>query len=225
MPVRHREVFRHLGAGTFGHDVEIVETDESLSNRVSSATCSWASRIWAALEATGEADNTVVVFVSDNGYLWGEHRQFFGKDAAFDESIRVPLIIRAPGLVGGPRQESRLALNIDLAPTLAAMAGVTPSSPVDGVSLVPLLRDVATDWRTDFLVEHFDFSSTGLRDSTGVRTGAWKYTEYSVTGDSELYDLVNDPDELQSRHADPAYAVPKEALRVRLNQLRNAGPQ
>jgi len=175
--------------------------------------------IVSALDATGQADDTIIVYTSDNGYVWGEHREFAGKDSDFEESIRVPLIIRAPGLVGAPREESRLALNIDLAPTLAAAAGVTPTSPVDGASLLPLLRDEASPWRTDFLIEHFDFSSAGLFNYAGVRTDEWKYVEYPITGEAELYDLVNDPYELDSRHADPAYDGIKATLQSRLDEL------
>ena len=175
--------------------------------------------IVSALDATGQADDTIIVYTSDNGLVWGEHREFAGKDSDFEESIRVPLIIRAPGLVGAPREESRLALNIDLAPTLAAAAGVTPTSPVDGASLLPLLRDEASPWRTDFLIEHFDFSSAGLFNYAGVRTDEWKYVEYPITGEAELYDLVNDPYELDSRHADPAYDGIKATLQSRLDEL------
>ena len=177
--------------------------------------------LMAALDATGQSDNTVVVFTSDNGYLWGEHRLFFGKDYPYEESLRVPLIIRDPRLVGAPRTETRLALNIDLAPTLAELAGVNPTTAVDGMSLVPLLRDPAAPWRSDFLFEWGRLSApprAGLPPYVGVRSERFKYCSYPTVGLAELYDLTIDPNELNDLSSDPSYARVRAELQSRLDE-------
>src|SRR5205814_2071584 len=105
-----------------------------------------------ALRDTGRLDDTMIVFASDNGLAWGEHR-WQRKQVPYEESIRVPLVIRYPPLTPDAVTVPQPALNIDLAPTFAAVAGV-PTPHVDGRSLLPLLRGTATPWRHDFLIEH-----------------------------------------------------------------------
>ena len=107
------------------------------------------------LDADGVLDNTYIVFTSDNGYFLGEHRIPLGKQAPYDESIRVPLIVRGPGVAAGAVVDF-IALNIDLAPTFAELAGASPPDFVDGRSLLPLLDgDPPAEWRHGFLVEHY----------------------------------------------------------------------
>ena len=108
-----------------------------------------------ALEESGELDNTYIFFTSDNGYHAGEHRLTTGKWTAYEEDIRVPLIVRGPGVPEGAKREE-LVLNNDLAPTFADIAGAQVPSFVDGRSLMPLLTDnplAPEDWRSAFLVE------------------------------------------------------------------------
>ncbi|BAC88587.1 sulfatase family protein [Gloeobacter violaceus] len=159
----------------------------------------------AALERRGVLGNTIVVFTSDNGYLFGQHR-LTGKNVIYEESIRVPLVVRLPGSTA-LRLIEQLAVNIDLAPTIAAWAGATPTLTVDGRSLVPLLANPELPgWRKRFLLEHGDVRGSG--NSTGVRTGS-RDTEYPNTvfiqfdnGERELYALDADPAQLESRHLD-----------------------
>jgi arylsulfatase A-like enzyme len=108
------------------------------------------------LGADGVLDNTYIVFTSDNGYHLGEHRIPLGKQSPYDESIRVPLIVRGPGVAAGAVVDS-IALNVDLASTFAELASASPADFVDGRSLVPLLDgDPPAEWRHGFLVEHYD---------------------------------------------------------------------
>ncbi len=108
------------------------------------------------LSATGALDNTYILFMSDNGYHLGEHGIPVGKQSPYDESLRVPLIVRGPGVPAGVVEDA-IALNIDLAPTFAELAGASPAAFVDGRSLVPLLHGEApAGWRHGFLVEHYD---------------------------------------------------------------------
>jgi arylsulfatase A-like enzyme len=181
--------------------------------------------------------NTVFVFTSDNGFLHGEHRMS-DKSVAYEESIRVPLYIAAPG-VAGPRTVDAIVLDNDLAPTLAELAGAVPSPPADGRSLVPLLAGPApAEWRKRFLVEYwtsgdlvFDVPSyaavrTGSGDVRPQRLYAEYYAEAlapATVTDLELYDLTVDPYELQSVHADPGRLFERDALRAQLAGLRTCG--
>jgi N-acetylglucosamine-6-sulfatase len=111
-------------------------------------------RILGAVDASGQTGNTVVIFTSDNGLCWEEHR-WIGKGCPYEECLRVPLVIRSPPLARGRRQDARMALNIDLAPTIAALAHVPVAPGTDGQSLVPLLRRSGAPWRAAFLFEYF----------------------------------------------------------------------
>jgi N-acetylglucosamine-6-sulfatase len=180
------------------------------------------ARILAALERTGRLHNTLIVFTSDNGYAWGEHRHS-GKTDPYDESIRVPFIVRYDALVGTPHEDRRLVLNIDLAPTFADLAGVFLPF-VDGRSLVPLLTRSSVRWRSDFLVEHVRLQ-TAPRIPTycAVRNAETTYVSYE-TGEEELYDLVADPYQLTNLARNRAARSALVALRARLGQLCNPPP-
>lgn len=176
-----------------------------------------------ALEATGQADNTIFVFTSDNGHFWGEHRLFFGKNFPYEESIRIPLVIRYPRLIAAAREDDRQVLNIDLPPTLASLAGVPIPASVDGESLAPLLENAATPWRSDFVIELWSNNeSDGLPTYAGVRNDTRKYVGYPSAPDAELYDLVSDPYELENRAHDPAYQDVVATLQARLDALLNS---
>ena len=171
--------------------------------------------IVAALRATGELDNTLVVFTSDNGWMQGEHRVPQGKVVPYEESIRVPLIIRGPGLPAGKRV-STLVGNVDVAPTILDVAGARAGVVVDGRSLLPIVRKKPFD-RT--LVIETGPRTNGADWYVGLRTPRWKYVEHS-TGEQEFYDLQRDPYELTSVHNDPRYADTRAALADQLESLR-----
>jgi arylsulfatase A-like enzyme len=147
----------------------------------------------AALEETGKLADTMVVFTTDNGYSWGEHR-WAGKRLPYDEAIRVPLVIRYDRLGVPARVETRAALNIDLAPTITEAAGVTVAGR-DGRSILPLLGGGETAWRKRFQIEYYD--PPFFPSYCGYRGGRWKYVQYR-TGEEELYHLVRDPYELRN---------------------------
>ena len=170
-----------------------------------------------ALKRRGALRNTVIVFMSDNGFMWGEHR-LGGKIWPYEESIRVPLVIRVPWQ-HGPRVDRHFALNIDLASTIAQLAHVKPGLPQDGRSLVPLLRGKSPAWRDEFVEEYLGesmLSDDGPPPFVALRTKRWMYVEYS-TGWRELYDLEHDPYELVNRARDPALATVRHHLRHRLD--------
>ena len=165
------------------------------------------------LRATGELHRTLILFTSDNGFFHGEHRVAFGKVLPYEPSIRVPLLMRGPGVPRGARR-SQLVANVDHAATILDAANVRPRRPLDGVSLLPLARDRGKELGRDILLEnqpsqiHYD----------GIRTRRYKYVEYWA-GDRELYDLARDPYELESQHENPAYARVRAALATRLRRL------
>ncbi len=152
------------------------------------------------LQSVGALENTYIVFTSDNGQHAGEHRIPDGKAQPYEESIRMPLLVRGPG-VGAGSTTNRLALNTDYFPTFTDLAGATTPEYVDGRSLRPLLEgSTATTWRSAFLLERGINPYPGLSQDAepfyGIRTSdGRKYVEYSG-GFRELYDLKTDPYEL-----------------------------
>jgi arylsulfatase A-like enzyme len=179
------------------------------------------AKVVAELKRTGRLDDTLIVFTSDNGFLQGQHRIVNHKELPYEPSIRVPLVVRGPGVPANTHL-SQLAMNVDLAPTIAAAAHVTPQREEDGRSLLPLLRDPSTVWNRDILLERGPGGNTqGIaRLYTGIRTDRYAYVEYA-TGEKELYDLQADPWELDSKAGDPAYAAIESDLAARLARLRD----
>ncbi len=155
------------------------------------------ARIVHALADTGRLRNTLLVYMSDNGFMWGEHR-LTNKQAPYEESIRVPMAIRYDRAGIAPHRDAHLALNLDLAPTFAAAAGTTMPNAA-GRNLLPLMRDQAhTAWRSEFLVEHaMSSQKVPIPSYVALHTDHSVYVLYS-TGAQEYYDLANDPFQLQN---------------------------
>jgi N-acetylglucosamine-6-sulfatase len=164
-----------------------------------------------ALQASGELDNTLIVYTSDNGFFHGEHRIAQGKMRIYEESIRVPLEMRGPGIPQGVSVDP-LAINADLAPTIVDAANANPGLTMDGRSLIPVAQDPGIEHGRQLLVEQ-----PGL---AAIRTHRYIYAEYK-NGERELYDLRRDPYELHSRQKDPAYASVEAELAARLDRLKS----
>ena len=173
-----------------------------------------------ALEETGRLQDTLIVFTSDNGLLWGEHR-WIRKEVPYEEALRVPLVMRYDGWDVAPRVDDRLALNIDIAPTVAETAGVE-HPPTDGASLVTVIDDPGSPWRSDFLIEHME-GRNPVPTYCGVRTETHKYVRY-VTGEHELYDLTLDPGEMDNVVSAPEQAQVVAELDERLDELCEPAP-
>lgn len=168
-------------------------------------------------------DETAIVFTSDHGVQWGENGfRGLAKTLPYEASIRIPLVVKTPE--NQHRVIPEPALVVDIAPTVLELAGVPVPPGLDGRSLVPLLDGrVPPDWRTDFLLEYWPWMAP-----KGAATPAWRavrdvgrrqlYVEYA-TGEQELYDLATDPFEMESRHADPAFATRRAELAARLAEL------
>jgi N-acetylglucosamine-6-sulfatase len=168
------------------------------------------AQIVSQLTATGQLDNTYIIFTSDNGFFHGEHRVAAGKVLLYEPSIRVPLIMRGPQIPAGEHR-SQFVANIDLAPTIVKLAEAQPGRVMDGRSLIPFARDRLLHSGRDILLETPTYAA--------IRSPNWLYAEY-VTGEQELYNLARDRDELNSLHNDLSLAQVKNNLAARLHRLR-----
>ncbi|MFN0071903.1 MAG: sulfatase [Chloroflexota bacterium] len=151
------------------------------------------------LRTDGRLENTWFIFLSDNGMSLGEHRYGPHKSCGYEECVRIPIVVTPPTSTNAdanePRVNDRLVLNIDIAPTVAEISGVDPDSRVDGTSLVSLLNEPAGSWREEARLELWtDQSSTTFK---GIRRGDWKFIRYD-NGEQELYNLIDDPYELEN---------------------------
>lgn len=188
-------------------------------NRTLVAVDEGVGRVLQTLEKTGQLDNTVIVFAGDNGYFQGEHN-LLDKRAMYEESIRIPLVMRYPKLVRPGSLIDQMVLNIDICPTLLDIAGERSPEGVQGRSLVPLLSGKTRGWRSDFLYEYFEETPYVTPTIKGVRTQRWKYIEYpEVQETAELYDLETDPEELVNRIGDKWCSGVLADMRKRLERL------
>lgn len=167
-------------------------------------------KIVKRLKRTGEYDDTVIVFTSDNGYYLGEHRQREGKIKAHEPVLHVPLVVAGPGIAQGVRYHPITTL--DLTATVLDLAGARPLPHMDGQSDLAEMTGPDESWTVPVVTEglitsvhrrHSSDLPPGLTTS-GLRVGRWKLIRYA-NGDAELYDLMADPNELDSVFADPAY--------------------
>jgi len=182
-----------------------------------------------ALEETGQLDRTVFVFTSDHGYWYGEHGLSVERRLAYEEGIRVPLLVRYPRVFQAGTIIDKMALSIDLAPTLIELAGTTTSHKIDGKSLLPLLKGkIPGDWRTSFLIEYNTdtvFPRVKNMGYKAVRTERWKYIRYNqLQGMDELYDLQSDPYELSNRISEPGSQPAVRTLQAKLEGFLNNRP-
>lgn len=178
-------------------------------------------RVLDALDRKGVLDDTVVVFAGDNGFFVGEHRKG-DKRLAYEESIRIPWLIRYPRMIEPGTRISRMALNIDLAPTFLDLAGAKAPKTMQGRSLKPLFDGKRHPWRESFLYEYFrEEWYPGIPLIHAVRTESMKYVTYPDIDDlDELYDLRKDPLEMRNLAQDPAHADEVKKLRAEMEKLK-----
>ncbi len=179
------------------------------------------ARIVDTLREKQELGNTYIAFTSDNGYLDGEHRIEFGKLLAYEPASQVPLLMRGPGIPSGETSDA-LVGNVDLAPTIAKIAEAKPTLEVDGSPLLSLARKPERSSDRALLIESLvrDRSTYYGYPYAAIRSGHFLYVDYE-TGDEELYNLVTDPDQLESLAGEPDYADKQAALAAALDQLRD----
>ena len=192
-------------------------------------------RLLRVLEKQGVLDDTVVVFTSDHGYFYGEHGLNEERRLAYEETIRIPLLVRYPRRVPAGATPGELVLSIDLAPTLLTLAGLTPATAIQGRSLLPVVERTGGDWRSSFLIEYFSdtvFPRIRNMGYAAVRTDRHKLIEYrELTGMDELYDLEADPFEEHNLFGRAEAAPTLARMRSELQRLeagtvsRSAAPK
>lgn len=184
-------------------------------------------KILKALQETNQLDDTVIVFASDNGYFYGEHGLSVERRLAYEESIRMPLLVRYPRVIKAGTVRDGLVLNIDVAPTLLELAGVSPPVTTEGRSLVSLLANSGSEWRGSFLIEYYSdrvFPRMNKMGYRAIRTTRWKYIHYTeLDGMDELYDLQSDPYEMKNLINHSTSARPLDELKRELQRLLKRG--
>lgn len=179
-------------------------------------------RILEVLERRGILDDTVVAFLSDNGFFFGEHGLSIERRLPYEEAIRDPILMRYPPMIAPGSRIDGLAMSIDIAPTLLDMAGAPIGDRIQGRSLVPLLRGRPVDWRKSVLIEFYTYENpmpwlTDM-DYRAIRTERYKYIHW-IKHPPELYDLASDPYELHNLVDDPSMSGVARDLREELGQL------
>jgi N-acetylglucosamine-6-sulfatase len=174
-------------------------------------------KVLKTLEELGIADSTLVLYMGDNGFSLGEHG-LIDKRHMYEESMRVPLLACAPGLIKPATVVTPMVQNIDIAPTFLEVAGLKPPGTMDGCSFLPLLEGKDTPWRDVVFYEYYwepNYPQTPTVH--GIRTDRYKYIRYHGIWDlDELYDLQEDPQEMQNLIKDPAHQDLVKSLNTRL---------
>lgn len=178
-------------------------------------------RLLDFLEQSGLAKNTVVIYTSDQGFFLGDHG-LYDKRFMYEESIRMPFLVRWPGVAKAGSVQTAMGINADFAPTFLDMAGLKVPEDMQGRSLVPLIRgERPADWRTSWYYRYYhDPGHHNTRAHYGVRTETHKLIYYWRKDQWELFDLVRDPLELRNLYHDPAHAETVARLKAELYRLK-----
>jgi arylsulfatase A-like enzyme len=185
-------------------------------------------QIFKALEETKQLDNTLIVLTSDHGYFYGEHGLSVERRLAYEEGIRIPLLMRYPALIKAGTTLDQMVLSVDLAPTLLDVAGAALPAKLHGKSVVPLLKGEKTRWRQAFLIEYFSdtvFPRVHKMGYQAVRTDRWKYIRYTDRkGMDELYNLQTDQYEMKNRIGEPMARTILSAMQMEVARLLEETP-
>jgi N-acetylglucosamine-6-sulfatase len=192
---------------------EVDDIDRRYRGRVESlfSVDDAVKRIIGRIRKAGDMRKTYVIYTSDNGLQLGSHRLLF-KAFLYEESTRVPLIVRGPGFPAGAVREQPVS-NVDLAPTIVQLTGAVPRLPMDGRSLVPFAENPGFGADRELLFESYQ------TNSAAIQRGGFIYIRHD-TGEEELYDLEADPFELESLHASPSHSALRAEMEARLDQLQ-----
>ncbi len=180
-------------------------------------------RLLDYLDEAGLSDNTIVIYCSDQGFYLGEHG-WYDKRWMFEESLRMPFVIRWPGKIQPGTTSDALIQNIDYAPTLLDVAGVEVPQPMQGRSLVPVFENhgrPTPDWRDAVYYAYYENAAVhAVPVHDGIRTDRYKLMYFPRSREWQLFDLQSDPQELRSRHADPEYANILDGMQRRYHDVR-----
>jgi arylsulfatase A-like enzyme len=178
-------------------------------------------RLLDFLEAEKLSQNTVVIYTSDQGFFLGEHG-LYDKRFMYEPSARMPLIVKYPQLVKPGGATSELVINPDFAPTMMALAGMEVPAAMQGKSIVPLLKnEPAKEWRKSFYYRYYhDPGDHNTAAHYGVRTQTHKLIYFWKQNEWELYDLVNDPEEMRNLAGLPAHAELLASMKAELDRVK-----
>ncbi|MBS0011315.1 MAG: sulfatase [Bacteroidales bacterium] len=178
-------------------------------------------RIMDYLDDNDLANNTIIVYTSDQGFYLGEHG-WYDKRFMYEESMSTPLIVRWPGAVEPGSRSRQLVQNLDFAETFLEIAGIEAPGDMQGESLVPILKNEAVHWRDALYYHYYEYPAVHMvKKHYGVRTDRYKLIHFYYDVDEwELYDLEEDPHEMQSVYDDPLYLEIREQLKEKLEELR-----
>jgi N-acetylglucosamine-6-sulfatase len=176
-------------------------------------------RMLQYLDERGLADNTVVIYSSDQGFFLGEHG-WYDKRWMFEESFRMPFLVRWPGVISPGSRPQELIQNIDYAPTFLDVAGVEVPSEVQGRSLMPLFRGGSDDWRQSLYYAYYELGEHAVPQHFGVRTKRHKLIYFPKTDEWNLFDLERDPREMRSVYTAPEYQAVGRAMKAEFARLR-----
>ena len=178
-------------------------------------------RLLDYLDTQGLADNTLVVYSSDQGFYLGEHG-WYDKRWMYEESFRMPLLIKWPGVTKAGQRTRALAQNIDFAPTFLDAAGISVPADMQGTSLKPLLKGkTPVTWRKSLYYHYYERGEHHVPAHEGVRTDRYKLIHFYDTDEWELFDLEKDPQEMQSVYSDSRYAATVRRMKAELAELRS----
>ena len=173
------------------------------------------------LDQSGLAENTIVVYTSDQGFYLGEHG-WFDKRFVYDESFKTPLLVRWPGVIKPGSVNNQMVQNLDFAPTFLTAAGVTPPADMQGVSLLPLFRGETKNFRDAAYYHYYEYPGVHMvKRHYAIVTEEYKLIHFYYDVDEwELYDRKKDPQEMKSVYNDPTYAKVQAKLHADLDALR-----
>jgi N-acetylglucosamine-6-sulfatase len=178
-------------------------------------------RLLQWLDDHGLADNTIVIYSSDQSYFTGEHG-FAEKRWMYEEALKMPFVIRWPGVIPPGSRPDALIQNIDYAPTFLEAAGLVPPKEMQGRSLLPLLRgETPADWRKSIYYHYYAHGKHNVPRHDGVRTERYKLMHLYTDDSYELFDLKNDPNELKNMYTDPEYRAVRKRMTQELDDQRN----
>jgi N-acetylglucosamine-6-sulfatase len=205
---------------------DTVTPDETILNRMRmmKAVDEGLGKILAVLENRKMLDDTLVIFAGDHGYFYGEHCLGPERRLAYEETSRIPLLMRYPKAIHPGRRIDSFALSIDVAPTVLALADAAANPRADGRSLLPLFAGSPAGWRDDFLIEYYSdtvFPRIHRMGYRAVRNRRWKYIQFQdIEGCDELYDLEKDPFEMTNVIGDLAAQGVLACMKKRMRALR-----
>ena len=180
-------------------------------------------RLQDTLNELGLADNTIVIYSSDQGFYIGDHG-WYDKRWMYEESLMMPFIVKWPGVTKFGSRDNHLIQNIDYAPTFLEMAGAPVPNDMQGRSLLPLLKGKSPDnWRDSIYYHYYEYPSVHMIPRHyGIRTQRYKLMHFYQFGDEwELYDLKTDPDELNNIYGKPEHAKLQSRIKNRLTKLQS----